>query len=206
MKIKHLMSSMALVALALSSLDANAGNVDALTARSTASSFIQQQARAGRSFKAQASRSLRLTHVEASKVVDGANDYYVFNIDGGGWVIVSGEDRASEVLGYSEQGKLDFNNLPYNVKGLLDCYKKEIEFLQTYEGDDLVPVNKTLTASAGVDPLIKTNWGQEDPYDWQCPVYQGSYCAVGCVATAMAQVMKYWQYPEGSGSLEGFYC
>lgn len=206
MKIKHLMSSMALLALALSSFNASADNVDAIAARSAAISFIQQQATTGRSFKANAGRGIRLAHAEASKVVDGANDYYAFNIDGGGWVIIAGEDRAPQVLGYSDQGRLDFNNMPYNVQGLLDSYKKEIEFLQTYEGDDLIPVGKTFTASAGVDPLIKTNWGQEDPYDWQCPVYQGEYCAVGCVATAMAQVMKYWQYPEGSGSLDGYYC
>ena len=205
MNIKHLMSCMTLVTLALSSFDASAAHVDAAAARVTARSFVQQQASTGRSFKSQASSGLRLAHAEASTVVNGANDYYAFNIDGGGWVIIAGEDRATQVLGYSNSGMLDFDNLPYNVKGLLDGYKREIEFLHTYKGNDLVPIHTTLTATAGVDPLIPTNWGQEDPYDWQCPLLNGEYCVVGCVATAMAQVMYYWKFPEGSNALPRFY-
>ena len=202
---KHLMSSMALITLALVSLDVNAASVDAASARVAARSFVQHQAATGPTFKAQASRDLRLVHAEASKVANGANDYYAFNIDGGGWVIIAGEDRASQVLGYSDTGMLDFDNLPYNVKGLLDGYKREIEWLFTYKGDDLVAMHTTLTATAGVEPLIKTNWGQEDPYDWQCPIKNGEYCVVGCVATAMAQVMYYWKFPEGSAALSRFY-
>lgn len=206
MKLKHFMSSLALVVLAMTALSVNAGNIDANAAHRLAGQFIQQQASKG-SFKAHAATDIKLIHAEASSAMAGACDYYAFNLTGGGFVIIAGEDRAPQVLGYSDKGRLDFNNLPYNVKGLLDSYKREIEFLQTYKGDDLVPVNKNLTATAGgVDPLIKTTWGQEDPYDWQCPVYQGQYCAVGCVATAMAQVMKYWQYPEGSSSLSSYYC
>ncbi len=55
-------------------------------------------------------------------------------------------------------------------------------------------------------PLITSTWGQEEPYDWQCPVQNGEYCVVGCVATAMAQVMNYWKYPESCDAVPSYYC
>lgn len=204
MKCKHFMSLLTLAVLAMIALNVSAGNVDANAARRLAGKFIQQQASKG-SFKAHATTDIKLVHAEASDALAGACDYYAFNITGGGFVIIAGEDRAPQVLGYSDKGQLDFNNLPYNVKGLFDSYKREIEFLHSYKGNDLVPINKNLTATGGVDPLIKTTWGQEDPYDWQCPLKNGEYCVVGCVATAMAQVMYYWKYPEGSSSIARFY-
>ena len=187
MTFKQIMGSLTFAALAMTALNVNAGNINANAARTVASNFIHQQAAKG-SFRSHvALNDIKLVHAEASSAV-------------------AGEDRAAQVLGYSDRGQFDFNHMPYGLQGLLNSFKEEIEFLQTYKGDDLVPAPQSFNASNGVEPLIKTTWGQEDPYDWQCPVYQGLYCAVGCVATAMAQVMKYWQYPEGSGSLNGFYC
>ena len=207
MNIRKLMSSFMLASLTMVSLNASAGNITAEAARNVANSFIKQHATAAPgSFKAPLTANLRLAHTEASSAVQGANDYYIFNIDGGGFVIVAGEDRAVQVLGYSDKGHLDFNNLPTNLKALLSGYKSEIEMLQTYKGSDLVTVSPTLNATTSVDPLIKTTWGQEMPYYLQCPIYQGEYCVVGCVATAMAQVMKYWQYPQECSSISSYYC
>lgn len=205
MNIKKLLGSCLLTILAISSLQASAGNINANAARSAAINFLHQQATKG-SLRAHSATDIQLVHAEASSAVAGANDFYAFNLKGGGFVIISGEDRGAQVLGYSDQGYLDFNNLPYGMQGLLNGYKQEIEFLQTYTGDDLVAAPLSFKAATGVDPLIKTNWGQEDPYDWQCPVYQGEYCVVGCVATAMAQVMYYWKYPESSNSISRYYC
>ena len=202
MKIKHLFCSMALAVFALTALNANAGNVDANRARTIASQFIHQQNAKGM-LKAHTA-DLKLVHAEASKAVSGANAYYAFNLKGGGFVIIAGEDRAPQVLGYSDKGQLDFNNLPYGLQGLLSSYKQEIEFLQNYQGDDLVPAPQSFNATTGVEPLIKTNWGQEMPYYLQCPKENGEYCVVGCVATAMAQVMYYWKYPTECSSLSGY--
>ena len=196
------MSSLLLAALTIVSFQVSAGNVTATQARVAANSFIKQQASGH--FNATAMSDLKLAHAEASSAVKGTSTYYVFNIKGGGWVIVSGEDRTPQVLGYSDKGQMDFNNLPYNLKGLLDGYKREIEFLQTYTEDDLVPMPNFFKGTKGVNPLIQTTWGQEDPYDWQCPIVNGEYCVVGCVATAMAQVMYYWKYPEGSAAIAGY--
>ena len=181
-----------------------AGNIGETDARRTAISFIQQRAATG-AFRAAKAVNLTLAHAEASATVANANDYYAFNIDGGGWVIVAGEDRAVNVLGYNDQGHLDFNCLPCNFKALLDGYKREMEFLHTHPTIEVVAPEAT-SGDAGVEPLIRTTWGQEAPYNLQCPVYQKEYCVVGCVATAMAQVMKYWQYPQSCGSVSSYYC
>ena len=112
-----------LAALTMVSLNASADNINASEARTVAKNFIQRHAPG---LRAASPADLQLSHAEASSVVAGANDYYVFNIKGGGFVIVAGEDRATQVIGYSDKGYIDMNNLPYGLKGLLSGYKKEI--------------------------------------------------------------------------------
>ena len=205
MNIKKLLSSLSLAAVTMVSFSAAAGNVNAGAARLAANSFLKQQAAATPGMiKAPALADLQLTHAEPSSAVNGAYDYYVFNIKGGGFVIAAGEDRAVQVLGYSDKGRFDLNNAPDGLKALLDGYKNEIEMLQTYEGDDLVLETPKMATTAGVEPLIKTTWGQEMPYYLQCPLENGEYCVVGCVATAMAQVMYYWKYPTESSSISAY--
>ena len=141
MNIKKFMSLSSLALVTMLSFNASAGNVNVNAARAAANSFIKQQSAA--TFKAPGYADLKLAHAEASKV-NGANAYYAFNINGGGFIIIAGEDRAATVLGYSDKGHLDFKNLPSNLKALLDGYKSEIEFLQTYEGNDLEVVTPTI--------------------------------------------------------------
>lgn len=206
MNIKKLLSLSLLAALTMVSFNASADNINANAARIAANSFLKQQsASAPGTLKSPTYADLKLAHAEASSAVDGANAYYAFNIDGGGFIIIAGEDRAATVLGYSDKGHLDFKNLPDNLKALLNGYKKEIEFLQTYKGNDLVVVTPSINATTSVDPLIQTTWGQGMPYYLQCPIYHGEYCVVGCVATAMAQVMYYWRFPTSCSGLAAFY-
>ena len=187
MIIKKLLNCGLLAALAMLSMQAGAANLDANAARQSAADFMRQQVQVRPGMlNAPALSDLYLVHAEPSSKVIGANDFYAFNIKGGGYVIISGEDRAARVLGYSDKGHLDFNRLPDGLKGLLAGYKQEIEFLQTYTGDDLVSEKPSINATTGVEPLIKTTWGQEMPYYLQCPMENGEYCVVGCVATAMA--------------------
>lgn len=206
MKIKRLMS-VSVLAVAAMLLQASAANLDATAARAAAGNFLKQQtlSQPG-SINAPAMADLKLVHAEPSGKVKGANDFYAFNIKGGGFIIVAGEDRATPVLGYCDKGKIDFDNLPPALQDLLQGYKQEIEFLQTYTGNDLRVVTPSFNTTTGVDPLIQTNWGQEMPYYLQCPTYQGEYCVVGCIATAMAQVMYYWQYPTSCSAISSFYC
>ena len=193
-----------LVTLSIAVSHAVAGNITPEAARGIATHFVKQHNALG--FKATSMTDLQLVHAEASKTVKNASDYYAFNIKGGGFIIIAGEDRATQVLGYSDKGRLDFNNLPCGLKTLLDCYKQDIEFLQTCKDSDLMPAPNLNRDSTGVEPLLKTTWGQGPPYNWQCPMSEGELCIVGCAATAMAQVMNYWQFPESSDSIASYYC
>ena len=206
MNIKNLFNAFALASLMMGALNANAGNINVTTARAAASNFLKQHAAAKPgSFKAPAMADLKLAYAEPSKASEDARAYYAFNIDGGGFIIIAGEDRASQVLGYNDRGRLDYNNLPDGFKALMKGYKEEIEYLQTHPEYKVTPAMRA-TGGAEVAPLIKTYWGQEMPYYLQCPVYQGEYCVVGCVATAMAQVMYYWRYPATSPAVSSYYC
>lgn len=146
--------------------------------------------------------------------------YYVFNVGDKGFVIVSGDDVAKPVLGYSDEESYDPNKLsPEFTYFLDDCLAKEIEQAisqgipqseetkaqwEAYLNGDV----STLRASTStVSPLIATRWNQDSPYNNLCPAVSGvpssynGHVPTGCVATAMAQIMKYWNYPTtGSGS------
>ena len=124
----------------------------------------------------------------------GASSYYVFNTEGkDGFVIVSGDDRTDAILGYADSGEMDLTKLPENVKAWLDGYDRQIKAL----GDAQVN-SKPRATMAPVPYLIKTTWSQGNPYNQQCPEYNGELCVTGCVATAMAQVMYYYKYPTAA--------
>ena len=142
--------------------------------------------------------------------------FYVFNAEGNkGFVIVSGDDRTTEILGYSKTGQLDINQLPENLKGWLEGYARQIEAL----GTSAKPAEKAKTRGAAgrkaVDPLIQTQWDQYAPYNLMCPdgnlvdYYEVGYdannrCVTGCVATAMAQVLYYWQCQDGCDAIDSY--
>lgn len=121
--------------------------------------------------------------------------YYVFNVENqGGFVIVSGDDRAPEILGYAEKGHLDVEKVPCNVRWLLDCYEHAIKNLSQ---NDARAINRSSRASrASIAPLVLTEWGQGTPYNDLCPNAEGGNCVTGCVATAMAQVINYNRWPQ----------
>ena len=206
MNSKNLVSVFALAMLTLLGMQINATNVNFNTARSVANNYLKLHAAATPgSFKAPAVTDLKLAHAEASSVISGANAYYAFNIDGGGFIIVAGEDRANQILGYSDQGRLDYNNLPDNFKALMRGYKEEIDYLQAHPELNVTPAVRA-NRGTGVAPLTRTTWGQGMPYYLQCPIYNGEYCVVGCVATAMAQLMYYWGYPTSCEGVNAYYC
>ena len=206
MNIKNLINLCVLTCLTATSLFVGATTIDVNTARSTASNYLKQYAsNTPGTLRAPAIADIKLAYAEESSAISGANAYYAFNITGGGFIIVAGEDRAYPVLGYSDQGHLDYNNLPDNFKALMRGYKEEIEYLQAHPELNVTPALRT-TRGTGVAPLTRTTWGQGMPYYLQCPIYNGEYCVVGCVATAMAQVMYYWGYPTSCEGVNSYYC
>ena len=119
--------------------------------------------------------------------------YYVFNAeDKGGFVIVAGDDRMRSILGYAEKGSFDQEALPDNIKWLLDFYAQVAGSLSTEQKSN-APVASS--SRPELQPLITTTWDQWAPYNAHCPEIYGQLPATGCVATAMAQVINYFQWP-----------
>jgi hypothetical protein len=128
--------------------------------------------------------------------------YYVFNIgDKDGFVIVSGDDRAYPILGYSLKGAFDISNLPSNFERWLKAYQEEITFV-VREKPEASPVPEWQLLENGsrlqskslrraVEPLGTAEWNQGAPYNLECPMFGDARTMTGCVATAMAIVMKY---------------
>ena len=145
--------------------------------------------------------------------------YYVFNADGGnGYVIVSGDDRTPEILGYVDEGSFDPNNIPENMKSWLQLYEDQIKFIV----DNNITVNrnavraraKAQATRRSVPELLTTRWNQGEPYNITCPDYyleddtkeqtpfpRRSRPATGCTATAMAQVMNFYRFPAATKSV-----
>ncbi len=139
--------------------------------------------------------------------------YYIFNNEDGGYVIVSGDDIAIPILGYSDSGIIDADHMPENLRWWLSEYDREIKWAleQGLEPDaelqaewaELMNAPRTKKVEITIGPLINTEWSQGTWYNRKCPYdsSKGSYCVAGCVATAMAQIMKYWNFPQsGRGS------
>ncbi|MDD4603466.1 MAG: C10 family peptidase [Bacteroidales bacterium] len=147
--------------------------------------------------------------------------YYVFNFTGKGFIIVSADDACYPVLGYSFETSFSQENLPENISGWLSNYKYEINSVRegnlqpnaaiSTEWSKLLTTNPSvsdnITATTDVLPLVTNMWNQDFPYNAMCPKDAGSTGSyygrvpVGCVATAMSQIMHYWRYPaQGQGS------
>ena len=195
--------SLLLAMMALSVATMTAAGVDSRAAQAKAIQFMNSLS--GTRMMASGA-NVKLTHAEPSAVSAKANDYYVFNYDGGGYVIVSGDDRAEEILGYGS-GYMDVDNLPENVAWWLGQYKQQMEWLianPDAQVETTTQFMSTMRTATTVPMLMSSTWDQEEPYYNQCPKYNGEYCMTGCVATAMAQVMYYWKYPTSSSSISGY--
>ena len=133
-----------------------------------------------------------------------ASAFFIFNQGDDAFVIVSGDDRLEPVLGYSLKKGFDIDRMPANLLSWLKVYVNEYNFvLQSgFEGAYPQPLMQTNSYPASVSPLLgEIQWNQDAPYNDLCPEYNGDHSVTGCVATAMAQVMRYHNYPvTGEGS------
>ena len=131
--------------------------------------------------------------------------YYVFNIGGEqGYVIVSGDDRTREVLGYVDNGHFDADALPINMKAQLQYYSDAIQHLDDNNVQIAPRTQQARRAKAtrhSVPILMASRWNQGFPYNKHCPVYYKGdgttgQAVTGCTATAIAQVINYYKSPE----------
>jgi hypothetical protein len=151
------------------------------------------------------------SHGKQKKNLQVNRDVYLFNIgENSGFIVVSGDDAAYPILGYSFSGHVDPENAPGNVIKWLEGYRKQIQYVKTNgikPSDEIaaiwnLDIFSLKTSQASVSPLVKTQWDQSPYVNDMCP-YDGSYderAVTGCPATAMAQIMKFWNYPaKGTG-------
>jgi hypothetical protein len=166
-------------------------------------------------------------HIDSSRMVlkytstnSTTNMFYVFEHKDG-FVLIAADDRVEPILGYSNEGRpfivpkendTIFGN---NFLGLMNTYHKVINYVIennlpgtsditykwfTYKTGGYVSKSPTVV----VTPLLTTTWGQGWPYNSLCPTDPsgpGGHVWVGCVGTAMAQILKFWNSPTvGLGS------
>ena len=139
--------------------------------------------------------------------------FYVVNVGRRGFVMLSGDDRIKPILGYSYESSFNTKDMPESVRGWLGERRKEISYALTLEDFSATPeiteqwshlseVGASL--SVVVPPLLQTEWNQGSYYNLYCPIDvngPNGHVYAGCEATAMAQVIRYWEWPiKGVGA------
>jgi hypothetical protein len=139
---------------------------------------------------------------------------YVFGNDHC-FIIIAADNAVHPVLGYSTEGEFGVETMPENTYEWLKAYDEEIAFVtesrleadneiysewnNLLNGIGLIPKSRS-----SVSPLLRSKWGQSSPFNDLCPADStgpDGHCHTGCVATAIAQIMNYWEHPiKGAGS------
>ena len=192
-----------------------ASPVDPNLAQQVAENFINAPMSDANGVMYKAPRKLKRM-ARVAKQVTNNQQYYVFNSESNdGFVIISGDDNARPVLGYSLTTSLDVDNLPDNLKQWLDEYNNQIIWAQQngsiYKDVksewNSIQSNSVDYGVIKVGPLLSTEWDQNRYYNSKCPTTwlgvlgDDGHVYAGCTACAMAQTMKYWNYPtRGQGS------
>lgn len=132
-----------------------------------------------------------------TRSVDAQPAVYVFNRQQApGYVVVAADDATTPLLGFS-----DADNFPTDPADIPDGFNYWLaEMAREVAANAANPATAQLQAPtlkvsrSNIDPLVKTVWNQTAPYNNSCPTINGVRTYTGCVATAMAQLMKYHQY------------
>lgn len=147
--------------------------------------------------------------------------YYVFALQPKGFVIVAADERVNPILGYSYDNDFVVENMPDHVCGWLSSYERQIK---TAIDRDMEPVAETATKWSrlksgqpisntrngnSVGPLLSTTWNQGQYYNSLCPTDANGpagHVYTGCVATALAQIINYHQYPQHGRGTHSYSC
>lgn len=186
------------------------GPVDADRAKSLARSFFQRDSR-------KSLRDARIVRVEAAslptKSAQGTPAFHIFNREGGGFVIIAGDDACRPILGYSFENSFGTGELPDNLRSWLGELEKQVETvrshgvypsLETYAAWNSLSVS-TKAGSDGFEPAHKLEtplWNQRAPFNDLAPTVDGEKAVAGCVPVAMGMIMRFFGYPShGEGTL-----
>ena len=154
-------------------------------------------------------KKFRQQHLSRGTEKPVARNLYVFNVEAnGGFVIVSGNDNTDAILGYSTEGCFDERDLPANFRAWLEQMSAEVETCQPVamsRSAEHLPRHDGVATHARINPLIITTWNQgnwnndinsDGVYNVHLPKINGKYPCAGCVATAGAQLMYYYKWPQ----------
>ena len=185
----------------------SAAPVDVSAAKTKAEQYLAIQVYAGKYMAPKATQAT-LIKTEMGDITK-VPVYFIFNT-ATTYVIVSGDDRAEEILAYGDK-PLDIENIPCNMQAWLNSYKEQLDWLLAHP-DAKVNTPTTYKSpklrSTVIGPLLTAMWNQNAPFNDQCHfTYSGtSYeCYAGCVATSASMVLYYWKHPvEQVGPLQGF--
>ena len=176
--------------------------VDVAKAQRLGQNYINHKAQLAKN----AAHSLDLAYT--FRADNGTATSYVFNYDGG-FVVVSADDSYHPILGYSDHGSFDYDNAPDGLLFMLGELNREIaqcvaenismtsDVARQWENLENFGCLSSEKNIALVGPLVQSKWDQMAPYN----MYTPNGYPTGCVATAMAQLMRYWEWPvRGTGS------
>ena len=190
-----------------------AGPVSKEQARQLAADFVKTRPAAAASKAAdnvvQQAEALSLVTLSQNRQEAMAAPFYIFNIgERQGFIIISGDDRTASVLGYSDEGCIDPERMPENLRYWLDCYTEQLEALAKMDDTQAqnslsAPRRAAVKTRNSIAPLITTKWDQATPYWNKCPQFMNSedeadgydLAYTGCVATAMSQIMYFHKQP-----------
>lgn len=187
-----------------------AQTVSKAEAQAVATHFFQTQT--GRA-DAQLSLKRLKTSKDQNAGTKASDEFFLFTpISGTGFVIVSADKNAPPILAYSDHSQFDIEHIPPQAQYMLDLYTQQIFDIRKsgYQADNAIKSNWEALSkgtyyapedptSAG--PLLTTTWDQGGAYNQFCPTNKNgpiiSRAATGCVATSMAQIIRYWRFPNG---------
>lgn len=166
-----------------------------LAAPLTPEQALERMNQSGRAGKASAIR-LDASPVMTVTAKNGQAGVYVFNsINGKGFRVLAADDVAYPVLGYADDGTVDVNNLSPEFKWWISGMAEQIAAASGAKCADVSRIASDQSMTR-IEPLVSTKWNQDAPFNNNAPNLSGSKCYTGCVATSMAQLMKYHNYPE----------
>lgn len=194
----------------------NAEQVDLSVAQQVANNFINAPSIDTNGIR-RAPKKLKQMARTPKQIIDN-QQFYIFNSeDGEGFVIVAADDRVHPILGYSHTSSFDCNNVPNGLSYWLGEYSRQINYAIenniSPSADVIVKWEQLKTqafvaATEIVSPLITTQWDQAPFYNEKCPynyiVFERT--VTGCAATALAQVMNYWQWPLVGDGYHSYSC
>lgn len=190
----------------MGTMTVSANPIDVAQAQSIAKKFCAEAVVKNKMRKAPANAKMKLVYKSHGKKADN-NLLYAFDRGtANGFVVVAGDDRAPQILGYTDTGSFDISNMPENMRWWIQQYEQQMRYLQDNPKARLTTPKRNVNVVA---PLLgEIEWNQESPYNANCP-YMSYYdedeeetvsgkAPTGCVATALAQVMRYHKWPNES--------